>query len=355
MANLLTRRSFLQAGFRATVAAGLASLTHIPPFLQRALAEGNIGISGKKLLFIFMRGGNDGINNVIPIMDPAYATARATIGLPKDPDPSVLYDVATGTADVVPSNYPYAIRLGNGFAALNPALYDLAPVYNAGDLALIHRVAYRTQSRSHFDSEKYWEKGADGSSANRLINDGIFYRTIAESGWNLNHALSGVSVQSNLPQSLRGEFPMTNLSSIGRYNLLGVSNPSGSINSDRLKQLNAIDASNLRPHPDKNNRELIYGLGVQFRDTLDVFQDPSFATNEFYDTNGTTHLFPIASGSDQKGLGSGAYGFFQNIKSAAQILANTDAVIAGTEIGGFDTHTAQVTDGSPHLGGHASL
>src|SRR2546427_8949548 len=121
MANIITRRSFLKASFQTSAALALASLTNIPPFLRRALAEGNIGISGKKLLFIFLRGGNDGINNVIPIMDPAYATARATIGLPKDP--AVLYDVAPGTADVMPSNYPYPIRLGNGFAALNPALY----------------------------------------------------------------------------------------------------------------------------------------------------------------------------------------------------------------------------------------
>src|SRR5256885_11917546 len=28
-------------------------------------------------------------------------------------------------------------------------------VYNAGDLALIHRVAYPKQSRSHFDSQNY--------------------------------------------------------------------------------------------------------------------------------------------------------------------------------------------------------
>src|ERR1041385_2024966 len=240
MANIITRRSFLKSGAQAAAAAGLASMINIPPFLQRALAEGNIGISGKKLLFIFMRGGNDGINNVIPIMDPAYATARATIGLPKDPNPAVLYDAATGMADVVPSNYPYAIRLGNGFAALNPALRDLAPIFNAGDLAIVHRAGYRSLSRSHFDSEQYWEKGTDGTSANRNITSGIWYRTVVESGWNASHALSGVSIQSNMPASLRGEQPMTNLSSISRYNVLGVYSPSGSTNIDRIKLLNAL-------------------------------------------------------------------------------------------------------------------
>src|SRR5262245_35531143 len=97
MPNIITRRSFIKTGLQSTVAAGLASLTNVPLFLQRAMAEGNIGFSGKKLLFIFLRGGNDGINNVIPINDPGYAAFRATIGLPKDP--AVIYDTATGQAD----------------------------------------------------------------------------------------------------------------------------------------------------------------------------------------------------------------------------------------------------------------
>src|SRR5206468_12385079 len=85
MANILSRRSFLNTGARTAAGLGLASLMNIPPFLKRALAEGNIGISGKKLLFIFLRGGNDGANNVIPIMDPSYRANRNVLGIPKHP------------------------------------------------------------------------------------------------------------------------------------------------------------------------------------------------------------------------------------------------------------------------------
>ena len=355
MANLITRRSFMKAGVKASIAAGLASMTNLPFFLQRALAEGSIGLNGKKLLFIFLRGGNDGINNIIPINDPGYAFYRQGIGLPKDP--AANYDISTGQCDNPGVLQPYALRLGNGFAALNPNLHDLAPLFNTGRLALLHRVAYRRQSQSHFDSEKYWEKGTDGISK---VSDGVFYRTIVESGWNQSHALSGVSFQSNLPQCLRGEQPLTNLSSISRYNLLGVSNPTGSIAADRVKLLNAIDAANLQPYAVKDNRALVTNLGNAFRDTLDIFQDPSFGTNEFYDANGTTHLFPLNAGSNQPGESgvdnsSGSYDFFQRLKSAAQVLATTDAIIAGTQLDGFDTHSTQVTAGSPHLGGHGRL
>lgn len=353
MANIITRRSFLQASAQAAAALGIASLTNIPPFLKRVLAE-DICANRKKLLFIFLRGGNDGANNLIPIQDPAYAANRAVLGLPKDP--GLNYADTSGMAPTPLPGNPYAIPLGNGFAALHPAMSDLVPLYNAHNLALIHRVAYRSQSRSHFDSEVYWEKATDGVVANnKLVSDGLWYRALVETGLNKGRSLSGVSLQSNMPQSLRGVEPMTNLSSISRYNILGVYSPVGNTNTDRVKILNAVDTAAMQPHPVKDNRDLVYNLGVAFRDTLDIFQDPSFATNEFYDSDGTTHLFPINSGSDQRGLGSGAYGFMQSIKSCAQILANTDAIITGTEIGSFDTHTNQVTAGSPHLGGHASL
>src|SRR5688500_1065487 len=168
MANIITRRSFLNHAGRAAIGLGLASLMNIPPFLKRAIAEGSIGLNGKKLVFIFLRGGNDGVNNIIPILDPSYRGTgnllRNLIGLPRDP--VVDYAAVTGQIDAVPIDYPYAVRAGNGFAALNPALRDLASLYNAGDLALVQRAGYRSLSQSQFDSEQYWEKGTDGVSAN---------------------------------------------------------------------------------------------------------------------------------------------------------------------------------------------
>src|ERR1043166_5877871 len=89
MPNIITRRSFMTNAGRAAIGLGLASLMNIPPFLKRALAEGSIGINNKKLIFIFLRGGNDGINNVVPVLDPSYrGTADANrkfLAMPMDP------------------------------------------------------------------------------------------------------------------------------------------------------------------------------------------------------------------------------------------------------------------------------
>src|ERR1041384_8260887 len=98
--NLITRRGFLDRSMKIGMAAALGSLIDIPFVLKRALAEGNIGLNGKKLLFIFLRGANDGLNSVAPVGDPAYvhlsgtpgsnpnwgrSTFRPNLALPPDP------------------------------------------------------------------------------------------------------------------------------------------------------------------------------------------------------------------------------------------------------------------------------
>src|SRR5262245_21436543 len=224
--NLITRRAFLDRSFKTSMAVALSTLVDIPFVMKRALAEGSIGLNGKKVLFIWLRGANDGLNSVIPIRDGAYSTSRPSLPIPQDPGTNY---AATGPCDLfeagdgsIYDSYPYAIRTGNGYAALHPSLKFLAPVYNAGDLALIHRVAYPRQSRSHFDSQNYWETG---SPNNNLSKDGIFSRTIIESGLANTAPLTGVSIQSSLPLILRGSAAaMTNLNDPNRYDLLGIPN-----------------------------------------------------------------------------------------------------------------------------------
>src|SRR5436305_12463428 len=121
MPNIITRRSFLSSASRAGIGLGVASLMTIPPFLKRALAEGSIGINGKKLIFIFLRGGNDGVNNIVPILDQAYFDNRPNLALAKHPTGDGYY-TGTGGPGTCPGVDPLApgaaIPLQNGFAAL---------------------------------------------------------------------------------------------------------------------------------------------------------------------------------------------------------------------------------------------
>lgn len=394
--NIITRRAFLDRSFKTSMAVALSTLVDIPFVMKRALAEGNIGLNGKKVLFIWLRGANDALNSVIPILDPSYASSRPTLAIPQDPAPGTVYS-ATGACDVheagdasIYDSYPYAIRTGNGFAALHPSLKFLAPVYNAGDLALIHRVAYPRQSRSHFDSQNYWETG---SPNNNLSKDGIFYRTIVESGLANTAPLTGVSIQSSLPLILRGsQAAMTNLTDPTRFELLGIpDNAAGN-----AKATNFLNQANLYPFPAKLSRDLLELQYANMKNTLSVFAGIDFAENvtnaalgrygnhyrddEITDgdtawANGTPnqnpgdsnigyYLFPtedVKNGGWRRPNGANVgnkfvvptslRGFFANLKAAALVLNKTDAIIAGTEFGGFDTHNGQgqLTGQHPNL------
>jgi uncharacterized protein (DUF1501 family) len=383
--HILTRRGFLDRSFKIGLGVALSTLTDIPLVVKRALAEGNIGLNGKKLLFIFLRGANDSINSLIPIQDSAYNTDLLPSGLKIRPDIAIdkdgAADYSAGTSTEIGCDfpqsssvstdpnfatfwYPNGIRAGNGFTALHPSLKFLAPVYNQGDLALIHRVAYPKQSRSHFDSQNYWE---NGNPNNNTIQDGIFYRTMIQSGLASTNPLTGVSVQSALPLSLRGSAAaMTNLSDPTRYNLLGIPNTTGGNNKADAAILNA----GFYPFPDKQNRNLLALQYKNMTDTLSIFSaiDFSEAGNTFVDdanTDGDTvpyNLFPTqnsknggftAHGSNTAKyvVDTNAYSFFTNLKAAALVLNKTSAIIAGTETTGFDTHNNQgkLTGTHPNL------
>src|SRR5438477_13136946 len=124
--NLLTRRSFLERSAKTSLAVALSTLVDIPFVMKRALAEGSIGLNGKKVLFIWLRGANDSLNSVIPIQDPSYASSRPTIGIPKDPGtdytaPNITADLALNSLPTDPtSSYLNAIPFAHGFAALPP-------------------------------------------------------------------------------------------------------------------------------------------------------------------------------------------------------------------------------------------
>jgi uncharacterized protein (DUF1501 family) len=389
--NIINRRDFLSTVGKAGMAAALASVCNVPGFLKRAMAEGTIG-NGKKVLFIWLRGANDALNSVIPVLDPSYATSRPNVRIPTDAGTNystsgIACDFPLAGAASTYGNYPFAIRLGNGFAGLHPSLKFLAPVYNAGDLALVHRVGYPKQSRSHFDSQNYWE---NGNPNNNLSKDGIFYRAILESGL-AGQGVTGVSIQPSLPLILRGSAAaMTNLTDPERYDVFGV--PSSASPGSNIKATNAITQANSYTFTAKQNRELLYNQYTSLSQTLQEFGAINFseAGNTYQDdvkTDDDNTWVPINSGgtsigdaakgyflfptsNDKNGgwrrpdastvankyvVDPGHQSFFYNLKAAALVLNHTSAIIAGTEIGGFDTHQNQVTAGNSVAGSHANL
>src|SRR5687767_258565 len=123
----VSRRLFIRDGV-ATVTLGLAA----PSFLS-AIAEAQ-GLPSRRLVVVYLGGGNDALNTLIPYQDAAYYSRRPSIAIPAGQVLQVGTDAA-GRA------------LG-----LHPRLGGLRSIFNEGRLAIVQRTGYTNSSRSHFEA-----------------------------------------------------------------------------------------------------------------------------------------------------------------------------------------------------------
>ena len=130
-------------------ASGAALLTRHAPGWAQAVREAQRTVAStadRILILIELKGGNDGLNTVIPYADPAYAQFRSTLAIPRD---SVLaLDARTG---------------------LHPELKSLMPLWEKRELAIVQGVGYPQPNLSHFRSIEIW---ATSSRSDEYLDTG---------------------------------------------------------------------------------------------------------------------------------------------------------------------------------------
>lgn len=89
------------------------------------------------LIVIFLRGAADGLQMVAPVSDAAYRKARPNLAL--------------RPGETLPADKRF------GF---HPAFAPLMPLWNAGQLAVVHAVGNPDAGRSHFDAQLDMERAA---------------------------------------------------------------------------------------------------------------------------------------------------------------------------------------------------
>lgn len=145
------------------------------------------------LVCIFQRGAADGLNALVPFGDGDYVVHRPTIHVQE--------------VDL--------LKL-DGFYGLHPALAPLKPVYDAGDLALVHATGMPHGSRSHFSAQGLVERGVTDTSG---PDTGWLGRHLATSTPASDSAFRMVSISGNVPVSLSGSndepLAISNLSEFG--------------------------------------------------------------------------------------------------------------------------------------------
>ncbi|MFC3193265.1 DUF1501 domain-containing protein [Marinicella sediminis] len=182
----MKRRDFIKLS-------GLAAIPLISPRLVFA-TDGQNGSGQDILVCVFQRGAADGLNLVVPYGDNNYYQQRPNIAI------------------APPGQTGGAIDL-DGFFGLNPNLSALKPVFDAGDLALIHACGSPDPSRSHFEAQDFMEFGTPGVNT---TTDGWLNRYLAGAGQTAT--FQGVGM-GHVPLSLQGLQPVVGMNSIAGYDL----------------------------------------------------------------------------------------------------------------------------------------
>ncbi|NQZ75135.1 MAG: DUF1501 domain-containing protein, partial [Ekhidna sp.] len=152
----MKRRSFLRHAIHAAAVPGVfASLGFAMPgrnsmeYFLRQAAE-----TDRVLVMIFLDGGNDGLNTIVPLNRMSELNAVR---------PRVVL------------NENELLSLKKSEVGLHPAMTDLQALYDESKFQIIQNVGYENPDFSHFRSTDIW---MSGSSSNEIVNSGWMGRHI---------------------------------------------------------------------------------------------------------------------------------------------------------------------------------
>jgi len=283
----VTRRYFLKSSGALALYCGFSP--------ARLLAGTAAVTKGKTLVVIFLRGGMDGLNFIVPYADPAYAGLRKNlrIAAPGQPDGSLDLD---------------------GFFALHPRAAALQPLFAEGQARALHAVGYDLNTRSHFEEQDTWETGVTGN-------------TVSSDGWLNRHLLTStghgpvraVSIGDNLPRILRGKAPAFALHGIADLNLPSVAK------GDEVAMRAALEYAYCTPLPEDRAaaRDLLSDTAHTTIDGIDIIKK---AAGESYRPGAVYPKNELA----------------RRLSEAARLIkADIGLEVIEIDYGGWDTHQNQ--------------
>lgn len=260
---------------------------------------------GRVLVMIFLEGGNDGLNTVIPLDQlSALNSVRPHVILPEN-----------------------KIQILNGTSTgLHPALSGLKSLYDEKRLQVVQGVGYPEQSYSHFRSTDIWMSASD---SDELVNTGWSGRYLGElypeypESFPNDEMTDPLAVEIGYGSSLLFQGPQASMSTV-------ISNPEFFYNLVENHEEDAPDT------PAGDKLRYIRLIARQSQAYGDVLKNAAAKV-----TSQVT--FPDTS------LG-------KQLKIVSQLIAGgLKTPLYMVRLGGFDTHDAQVEEDDHTIGEHADL
>ncbi|MFM0201636.1 DUF1501 domain-containing protein [Paraburkholderia fungorum] len=300
----MNRRSFLSMGAAAGATLWLPRAFGAQAASAAEVAQAGAALGGPTnrgygnlLILVELKGGNDGLNTVIPFADPVYYQLRKNIGIKRD----------------------QAIQLDER-TALHPSLQSLMPLWQSRQLAIVQGVSYAQPNLSHFRSIEIWDTA---SRSDQYLREGWLTRAFAQTPVPAGFAADGLVI---------GSAEMGPLANDAR--VIALVNPAQFVKAARFAT----------PVP-------LHERNPEFAHIRDVENDIVKAAN---------HLRPTQAEAQWKTVFPGG-AFGSSIKTAMQVLAASDApkqVLLGNTpqrqpksgqgvavirltLNGFDTHQNQ--------------
>lgn len=288
----MNRRFFLKSSGVAFAGFGVAM--NSPSFLARTVAQTSTTGRRKTLIVIFQRGAMDSLNAVIPYGESAYYDLRPSLAVPRPKN------------DKQPNN-PSAIDL-DGFFALSPALSAFKPIYDAGQLAIVHAVGSPDATRSHFDAQDYMEAGTPGVKS---TSDGWLNRYLQSKLDKAASPFRAVAMGPNLPRTLQGKAASIAMNNINDFGIRAGGGQSAAALQGGFEAMY-----------EQSVNEALRGTGHETFEAVKMLKRVN-----------PTQYKPAAEANYPRGR------FGDSLKQIAQLIKSDIGLeVAFTDIGGWDTH-----------------
>ncbi|WP_430908129.1 DUF1501 domain-containing protein [Maribacter sp. 2-571] len=180
-----SRRGFLKGGSLAVFGITLGG---IPPFIAKAATmplRSNALSRKKTVVTIFQRGAMDGLAAVQPMENTFLKSVR----------PNLFLDSKNKTEQLLP--------LVDGYG-LNPYLGALKPLFDKGQMNIVHGVGLPIENRSHFDMQDFMESGTPGVKS---TSDGWINRSLKRPVSQNASPFRAVALSPSRPRIFYGNTP----------------------------------------------------------------------------------------------------------------------------------------------------